>query len=297
MLLIPISEKLLALSVNSDSRILLTASAVQLFIFAIPTAFYCKIRGLEFFEYAKVKRLHWSDLSFTVAGAFTCFFTAIMLMYLQIKLFPTAVSGTVTAIADGDPLGMLLAYVVVPAVAEEFFFRSIIISDYTEFKGPCAVVISALFFAMLHFSFTSFIMYFIIGILLATITYVTNTSFPATVVHLIYNATIVYGGSGLSEFFKGSSSSFILVFLLTVALMISASIMMSAMENVYALRSELFDSGKLPGSRRAAVKKIAKAGRVEKHEEKHPVKAIPVFLSPTFFLCILIFVLITFDII
>ena len=300
LLLIPISEKLMALSVKNNGNLLLSASAVQLFIFAVPTAFYCKINELGFPEHSKARRLHWIDLPFTVASAFTCFFAAIMLMYLQLNLFPDlsgVSSSPMQTYSETDPLGVLLAYVIVPAFAEEFFFRGIILSEYSGFKGPYAITVSAVFFAMLHFSFVQFPIYFVIGVILATITYVTNTSFPSAIIHLIYNATIVYGGEGLSKFLKESSSSVILAFLLTVALMISTASMLSSMETVYVVRSELFNQGKLPGSRLAAVNKIAKAGKVEKREEKPLNKTVSVFLSPTFFLCILIFVLITVDII
>lgn len=293
------SEKLLTFSAAKDSNLLLSASAVQLFIFALPAAFYCKIRGVEFFEFSKLKRLHLSEIPFVIAAAFTCFFAAIILMYIHLNLFHTSSGDSATVIqsAESDPFGVLLAYVIVPAFAEEFFFRSILISDYSKFKGPCTVTISALFFAMLHFSFSQFPMYFLIGIILATVTYVTDTTFPATVIHLIYNATVVFMGEELSKFLKESSTSVILAFILTVAFMLSLAAMLSSMENIYAARSELFIEGKLPGSRRASVNEIAKAGKVGHCEEKHMLKTSSVLLSPTFFLCILTFILITIDII
>ena len=294
LLLIPISEKLLTLTAVNDGDLLLTAGAVQLFIFAIPTAFYCKIKGVEFFEFSKVKHVRLSEIPFTVASAFTCFFAAIILTYLQIKLFPVEkASEIVRTTAESNPLGVLLTYVIIPAFSEEFFFRSVLISDYSEFKGPSVVIMSAVYFAMLHFSFHQLLTYFLIGMILATVTYVTNSSFPSMIIHLIYNAMVVFMGDGLSEFLSESSASVILGFLLTVAFMISLATMLSTMENVYESRSEQFAERKLPGSRRAAVNEMSKAGKVEKREEKTAPGAIHMILSPTFILCVLTFILIT----
>lgn len=294
MLLIPISERLLTLTAANSKYLLLTAGAVQLFIFAVPAAFYCKIKGVDFLGYAKVNPPHIIELPFIIASAFACFFAALILTFIQIKLFPAIDSSEIIrTAAESEPMGILLTYVIIPAFSEEFLFRSIIISDYSGFKGPTAVVTSALFFAMLHFSFRQLPLYFLIGIILATVTYVTNSSFPSTIIHLIYNATVVFMGDGLSEFLNESSSSVILAFILAVVFMISLAAMLSAMENVYEIRGELFAERKLPGSRRAAISEMAKAGKVDRQERKSDLKAIHIILSPTFILCIAAFILMT----
>lgn len=296
--LIPISEKLLQLTVDRDSNIILSASAVQLFIFAVPVAFYCKIRGLDFFERARVKPLPLSNIPFVIASAFTYLFTAIIILYIEFNFLSfNAESVLVPEASSPDGLGLALAYVIVPAIAEEFFFRSIIISDYSEYNGVVAITVSALFFAMLHFSFVQFPLYFLLGIILAMMTYVTGSSFPAMVVHLINNGATVFFGSSISAFLKESSSSVILAFILVVAFMASIASMLSTMENIYEKRSILYQAGELPGSRRDAVGNMARAGRVEAKEEKTVLRKAGIFLSPTFLLTVFLFILITFDII
>ncbi len=295
--LIPLSEKLLRLTVDTDSNLLLSISAVQLFIFALPAAFYCKIRGIDFLKHAKVTRVPVSSIPFVAASAFTYFLSAIILLYIEYNLLSFSGEDTlIAAVGATEPFGIALAYVIVPAVSEELFFRSILLSDYSEFKGPLAIVTSALFFAMLHFSFIQFPMYFILGIILATMTYVTQSSFPAMTVHLINNALVVFLGKGMAEFLKESSSSVILVFILVIAFMASFTMMLSTMENIYEKRSILYDLGELPGSRRQTLSGLAKAGKLDS-EEKQLGKTVGIFLSPTFFLSVLVFVLITFDII
>lgn len=297
--LIPISEKLLMLTVKSDSDVLLSASAVQLFIFAIPMAFYCKIRNVEFARCSKIKHLSLYDLPFTVATAFTYLFASIIILYAEFNLFSISAESALTpaAVVDTDPVGVALAYVIIPAIAEEFFFRSVLISDYSEFGGPVAVIMSSLFFAMLHFSFPQFVLYFALGIILGTLTYVTGTSFPAMLIHLANNTVVIFFGKSISVFLRESSSSFILAFVLVIAFMLSLLMMLSTMENMYERRSLLYESGELPGSRSKMADSLSKAGKVKKNTETDSKSRTGAFLSPTFLLCIGIFILITLDII
>lgn len=297
--LIPISEKLLMITVKNDSDVLLSASAVQLFIFAIPMAFYCKIRNAEFIKYSKIRHLSLYDLPFTVATAFTYLFASIIILYVEFNLFSISAESTLTPVAvlDSDPLGVALAYVIIPAIVEEFFFRSVLISDYEAFNGPVAVIISSIFFAMLHFSFAQFPLYFILGIILGTLTYVTGTTFPAMLIHLVNNTAVIFFGKSISVFLRESSSSFILAFILVVAFMLSLLMMLSTMENIYERRSALYEAGELPGSRSKMADSLSKAGKVNKGTESEAKLKTGAFLSPTFLLCICIFILITLDII
>lgn len=286
------------MTVKYDSNIIFSASAVQLFIFAVPVAFYCKIRGVDFLDHAKVKPLSPSNIPFVIASACTYFFTAIIILYIEFNFLSfDAQSVLVPETSSPEGLGIALAYVIVPAVAEEFFFRSIIISDYSEYNGICAITVSALFFAMLHFSFVQFPLYFLLGVILASMTYVTDSTFPAMTVHLINNTATVFFGSSISSFLAESSSSVILAFILVVAFMASVASMLSSMENIYERRSILYQAGELPGSRRDAVGNMARAGRVEAREEKTILRRAGIFLSPTFFLTVFLFLLITLDVI
>lgn len=296
--LIPLSEKLLILTAVNDSNVLLSASVVQLFIFAIPTAFYCKITGVSFLGYSKIRKVSLNCIPFVISAAFTYFFAAIIMMYIEHNIFSGAVGSDITyASIESGLMEVLLTYVLIPAFAEEMFFRSIILSDYSEFKGPCAVIMSALFFAMLHFSFERFITYFVLGILLATVTYVTDSSFPSVIIHLVYNCSVIFFGDIANVFLRESSSSVILAFILVLLFMASLTAMLSAMEGIYERRSDLYESGELPGSRKDSLSNMSRAGKVDKKEEKSVYKTSSLFLSPTFFVSVALFVLITLDII
>ncbi|MBE6701637.1 MAG: CPBP family intramembrane metalloprotease [Ruminococcaceae bacterium] len=299
--LMTLSEKLLkVIYQNSGADIVFSSAIVQLFIFAIPAAFFCKVRGMSFPEKSGMKKVKFSFTPFIVASSFTYILTVLILLYVQYNFISSPSDATsILSLQDIEPSphSLLLNFVIVPAIVEEFFFRSIIISDYKDFGGPVAVTVSALFFAMLHFSFESFLLYFSLGVILGTVTFVTGSTFPSFFIHLINNLVSVYFGDSIGVFLKESSSSIILVFLLVVIFMAAFSSMLSSMEDIYEKRSALFDSGELEGSRRTVLENTARAGRVDKKKDNKRDGKQKVFLSPTFLFTLFLFLLITLDVI
>ena len=300
LLLLTVSDKLLELILKGGGNdMTFSAGVVQLFIFAIPAAFYLRVRNADLMDCACIRPVPLVTVPFVAAAAFTYFFTAAIILFVQSR-FPEIFAGSVnTAITDSSasPFSAVMSYVLLPAIVEEFFFRSILVSDYSRYGGPSAVIISALFFAMIHFSFVQFPLYFILGMILALMTYVTKSSFPAFFVHLANNAAVIYLGGKTGEFLRGTSSSIVLIFLLVVAFMVSFLSMLSAMEDIYERRSILYERGELDGSRRDALSKMTRAGRVEGAEEPIPRRVSGAFISPTLLLAAVLFVLITIDII
>lgn len=63
----------------------------------------------------------------------------------------------------------IIAFAIVPAVVEEYVFRGLILGAYMKVDARAAVVISSLFFAMLHFSLGSILYGFFYGCVFALI--------------------------------------------------------------------------------------------------------------------------------
>lgn len=299
-LLIGISKRLIKYIVtDSANDTILYATVLELFVFAIPAAFFLKIQEKSFPESAKVKGFHPSQIPFVLTGAATFAFGAVIILYLERILFNFSSSASVIAdIPQGDIslMGIFLYYIIVPALTEELLFRGIIISEYSSFGGTIAVVISSLFFAMLHFSFAEFPFYFFSGVVLGIITYVTNSSLPAVIIHILNNIISVFFGKALNSFLAESATSIILAFLLVVLFLGSLIFFLSTMEEIYEKRSVMYDKGYLPGKRRELLLGSAKAGTVEKKTKIINTKS-NAFLSPTLFMAVALFILITLNVI
>lgn len=296
-LLIGISKRLVKFIADSSDNIILYAAILELFVFAIPAAFFLKAKEKNFFEHSKVKVFSFSELPFVLTGGTTFAFGSVIILFLQKILFDFSDEATtILTGSDVSAIGVFLYYIIVPALCEELFFRSILISEYSSYGGPIAISISALFFAMLHFSFTEFPFYFFTGIVLGLITYVTGSSIPAIIIHILNNTVMVFFGDALTSFLMESATSIILAFLLVVLFLGSLVLFLSTMEELYEKRGIMYDKGYLPGKRKELLLGSAKAGIIEKKSKTLQTKS-NAFLSPTLFLAIVIFILITLNVI
>ncbi|MBQ7897580.1 MAG: CPBP family intramembrane metalloprotease [Clostridia bacterium] len=300
-LLLGISRRLLSYTSASDSEsMILYAAIFELFVFAIPAAFFLKIKDENFLEYSKIKKITFSDMPFILSAAATFVFGAVIILYLQ-RNFLDASADATSLIApineDVSLFSVFLYYVLIPALSEELFFRSIIISEYSSYTGPVAITISALFFAMLHFSFAEFPFYFFSGAVLGILTFVTGSVFPAIIIHILNNTVTVFFGQWLTSFLSESSSSVILAFILVVLFLASLLSLLSTMEEIYEKRSIMYDRGIVPGKRRESLLGMAKAGIVEKRVKVNQKTRTNPFLSPTLFMAVVLYILITLNVI
>lgn len=84
---------------------------------------------------------------------------------------------------------VILAGALTPAVCEELFFRGMMISKSNAIIGKWkTLVITSLLFAVIHFQLISLPMLFIIGFYLGLIVIISNSIYPAIIVHLINNS-------------------------------------------------------------------------------------------------------------
>lgn len=138
---------------------------------------------------------------------------------------------------DGTPAGaiyLILAYAALPAVCEELIFRGILCADLEKKIGvPCAVVLSALFFACLHFNLAQFPVYFYAGVVLCMVMYVTRSLLGALAVHFLYNLYCVFWQSGFAGFYRTADSLGLLVMILIGAFLLAAILFCAEAGRIY----------------------------------------------------------------
>jgi membrane protease YdiL (CAAX protease family) len=96
--------------------------------------------------------------------------------------------GTVTS-----AIYLILAYAAIPAVCEEFVFRGLLVAEYEKRSTTAAVLLSSLFFALLHFDLARFPVYFFAGLILAMTAYASRSLAAAIVVHFCHNMIGIFG--------------------------------------------------------------------------------------------------------
>jgi membrane protease YdiL (CAAX protease family) len=90
-------------------------------------------------------------------------------------------------------LSIVIASCLLAPIAEEILFRGILLKGLLEKSGPfTAIIISALLFAVIHFSSQDFISLFIAAFCYAFLTIKAQSILPAILAHLINNGVTIY---------------------------------------------------------------------------------------------------------
>ncbi|MBR3895211.1 MAG: 5-formyltetrahydrofolate cyclo-ligase [Clostridia bacterium] len=147
---------------------------------------------------------------------------------------------TFVARTDGsfaETVYVILAYGVLPAVCEELIWRGILCAEYEGFGAGVSILLSAIFFAMLHFSFPLLLSYLFLGLLLAGVMYATRSIIAAMLLHLCYNLFCLFGQPYLSAFYVTAGSNEIFVFCLVVILLLFGAFAAGEARKIYHVRA------------------------------------------------------------
>lgn len=96
-----------------------------------------------------------------------------------------SMSNTVTSAAEA--ILYIIATAVVPAFAEEFAFRGIIMGSLRKYGDVFAIIASAVMFGLMHRNTTQIVFAFILGLIFGFITCKTNSIIPAIIIHFLNN--------------------------------------------------------------------------------------------------------------
>ena len=85
----------------------------------------------------------------------------------------------------------LIIYALIPAVVEEFVFRGVILGIYSKVDVKAGILISSLFFALLHFSMGSVLYGFLFGVIFAIVRLGTDNILYTMIMHCVFNGVNV----------------------------------------------------------------------------------------------------------
>ncbi len=202
---------------------------LQLMIFPIPAYLYIRLKPRDFMRSLRLGGLRLSHLFLLLSATLMliCGCTLLgMLCGMMVAQPSFTLYDTFASINDGTvgaSIRLVLAYGLLPAFCEELVFRGIICAEHEKHGILYASVISALFFAFLHFDLTALPVYLFAGMLLSLLMYVTRSSIAPMLVHLCYNLFGIFVQAGLSGYCKSTGSIGLLVVLLIVILLLSSA--------------------------------------------------------------------------
>lgn len=183
---------------SKRNDIYLSFVIIQFLVLLLPAVLYIKLKGKGYGETVGMKMFAPDSIAFIIfcmfmliAGSaairFVCEEIGIPRsdLILLRRLFPN--TGT-----PDNPLFLLMAFALAPAISEEFIFRGVMISEYRSGGRVCAVLMSSLLFAFLHYGFENFILAVFVGATLAFAVYVTGSIWSAVAIRFIYNTYCIY---------------------------------------------------------------------------------------------------------
>ncbi len=237
---------LLALSglFSSASRdvteLFFTTIILQVMIFVLPALLYCKLR--------KRKVTH-PTYNFAPLPAHPIFllslFGVIVLGSLLINLGVSAFSGTteefgasssetLTGIASASgALYVVFATCIIPAITEEFFFRGILLSEYSDHNPAAAILLSAVAFAASHFDLYQMPAYLFSGLLLAASLRVTRSLLTPILLHSAANLFNVFLLPYLWQVTLAPLGVLFTVFILAGLILLFAIVALREVEQIY----------------------------------------------------------------
>lgn len=263
-------------SLNSETNVFVAIGVIQLVVLALPSIVYYLLKGRKLERPMYLVSNRAPDVIFVLFAAL--FFICGTLL---IKFFYFVNGGSVAAITNyyGDfssgqqnfgHLEIILSLIIIPAICEEFLFRGIIFNEYRKYGTANAVIISALCFAMLHFSFESFFVYLFSGLLLGFCAAMTKSILPSIAIHLLSNTLSIYASDAFLRITVVKNGAYFIGFVLVVLTGVSLLLLLSKIENMCYFYSE------------------------RPHEDAIPPKSFgnitKLFLSPTFIILVFVFI-------
>ncbi len=220
-----------------DENPYLSVVILQLIVYAIPALIFCTLRGRGYGRGLRLRLPPVSSVLLIISALIFMLSGSSLIGLLMSRAFPEAMAASSTAEGAAfamnsgifDGLYVVLAFAILPAVTEEFLFRGIVLTEYGTLGVGCAVIMSALCFAMSHFSLCRLPGYFFCGAVLALLTYATRSILAAMLVHTVYNIFVLFGEQYILHLAEKQNISGVLFLIITAVIMI-ASAMFAAFE-------------------------------------------------------------------
>lgn len=219
----------------AGNSIYLAFLVIELMVFTVPCVFYCKLKGKGYTETLGLRPFGMNRLSLLCFLMFVLLSGVLLIKValLYAGVLPSESEGVLSVYQDGNLFYTVFTASILPAIVEELLFRGVILSEYAHLGGICSVFVSALFFAMLHFSLAEFPIYFFGGIVMGAAAYLTRSLFAAIMLHMVYNLFTMFGESFVWKLIFEEQSHIFFLYLLTVVFLLFLVLSIGESERIF----------------------------------------------------------------
>lgn len=294
MLLLLISERITDTSVSNGADYYLTLTIVQLIVYMLPLAFYCKSRNVMFFKSLKFNLFSYRNLLLTICLALIFIIGILLFLFTDLYYFDGLIyASRVTPYlfnSDGNKIYAFLALIIVPSFVNELLFRGVVLSEYRSYGVVWAIIMSSLLFSFSTMSFTDFPKFLYAGAFFGIIGAITDSVIPSVILHMIYNAFTIYFESTVVTYMKRISDSAMPLFVLGVLLLLLSFCTFSLLENIYSRKAKECDRQSEVIKKLSALERKQKTDIAVKIKVSFSQRMSELLLSPAFLVSFIIFI-------
>lgn len=296
-----------------NDSIYLSLVILQFIVLIIPAIFFCRLKGINYGSKLNFKLFSPGKLGFTVMATLVMISGSTIIRLAQVYiikrqefsffLYDSYVPGNTDSIFN--VLYIAITFAVLPAITEEFVFRGIVLTEYNYggYGSFCAAFMSAVMFAMLHFSFSQFFIYLFCGLVMSFLVYNTQSLIPAMIAHMLYNIYGLFAESYIIKLLMRPSSVVFLIFFVIVVFLICLAILLGEAERInfaYAVTGHPTPEYKLKTTDDGVTPDISGStdednpdAVVKKESFSESFKLIlNAVFSPTFLACVVVFTIV-----
>ena len=213
---------------------------LQMMIFILPGAIWCKFSGEKYLSGLRLRMITADSILTIISAALLIASGSLLISILfggleslsqNFSLYDTFVSkdqGTIP-----NKIYLIMAYAVLPAICEEFIFRGILCHEYEKGGVLRAIIVSSVFFALLHFNLPNLPLYLFSGVILAMTLYCTRSLFGSILAHFLYNIFGLFGQPYMSNLYRITNSPKLFVFIVATVCILSAAIFCGEASRLY----------------------------------------------------------------
>ncbi len=245
--------KIIDITLINRENELYSVVVLQMMIFLLPAAIWTMFSGEKYTYRLRLALPRINTLPLILFATLTMFSGGILISLLfggeslreSFTLYDTFISkddGTVPI-----KLYLVLAYALLPSVCEEFVYRGILCAEYERGGVLRAIILSSLFFGMLHFDLANLPTYIFAGAILALTMYATRSLIGAMLCHFLYNLCGLFGQGYVNALYNLTGASAFFTFFVTAVFLLSALLFCASAARLY--RKYLYD-GKSAAYRR-----------------------------------------------
>ncbi len=227
-------------ALGAQGNIFLSIIVLQLFVFALPGIIYCKLRGANLKEKLKLGLFAPGKIFFVILSFLALMSGTLLIKLAMYYIFGMSSGGYSVSVYDSYVVGgelnifyIIAAIAIVPAITEEFIFRGVMLSEYSENGSFCAAVISSAMFAMIHFNLMQFPVYFYAGIMFSITAMVSRSVFASIIVHILNNLFSIFLDGYIQGLIEKPDNLVFLIFILVAVLLVSLYFMFGSAERIY----------------------------------------------------------------